>query len=270
MKDALRDADILVPCASWIGKIGRALKRGDSMQDLGEALRRAVPRISNERATRLAGWIASHSLDAPPELVEYAKVKDVDVVALLRRAVVGCADIALACARDSMVVERGACVLDDTKKIVVKLTSSHPEHHKLCDAIRWVVNVIGKKQCAEYGNLAKDWSLRHAHEPSIAWPITDWLISRACTVDWSSAEVGVEVERCGVLNEKRAAVSGGVMDMWGHAYDASLDARFVGDTHLLANSPIGKAVYSRCRGEAERRWGVEQSENVWDHLSWTS
>ena len=236
-KDASQDVDILVPCASWRGKIARALKRGDSMQELGEALQRAVPRISNERATRLAGWIASHSSDAPPELLEYARVKDVDVVALLRRAVAGCADIAVACARDRMVVERGACVVDDTKKIVVQPASSHPEHHELCDAIRRVVNVIGKKQCAEYGDLAKDWSLRHAHEPSIAWPITDWLMFRAGTVDWSSAEVGVEVERCGMLNEKRAAASGVVMDMWDHAYDASLDARFVGDTHLRANSP---------------------------------
>ena len=34
VKDASQDVDRLVPCASWIGKIGRALKRGGSMQEL--------------------------------------------------------------------------------------------------------------------------------------------------------------------------------------------------------------------------------------------
>ena len=116
VKDASQDVDILVPCASWRSKIARALKRGDSMQELGEALQRAVPRISNERATRLAGWIASHSSDAPHELLEYAKVKDVHVVALLRRAVAGCAEITVACTRDRVVAEHGGstCIVDDT------------------------------------------------------------------------------------------------------------------------------------------------------------
>ena len=144
MKDASQDMDILVPCASWIGKIGRALKRGGSMQELGEALQRSAPRISNERATRLAGWIVSHSSDAPHELLEYARVKDVDVVALLRRAVAGCADIAVACARDRMVIERGGstCIVDDTADIAVVQKPSPHAGRELCDKIRRVVSVL--------------------------------------------------------------------------------------------------------------------------------
>ena len=54
------------------------------------------------------------------------------------------------------------------------------------------------------------------------------------------------------------------LDLWGLAYDASMDARFVCDTHLRVNSPSANALYSRCRGEAERRW--EGRGNVWEHL----
>ena len=56
------------------------------------------------------------------------------------------------------------------------------------------------------------------------------------------------------------------LDLWGLAYDASMDARFVSGTHLRVNSPSANALYLRCRGEAERRWGKEQHENVWEHL----
>ena len=127
--------------------------------------------------------------------------------------------------------------------------------------------MVGEKQCAEYGNAVEEWSSCHAHMPSLAWPITDWLLSEsAVTVDWSSAEVGKGVERCGMLHERRAALSGVSLDLWGLAYDASMDARFVSDTHLRVNSPSANALYLRCRGEAERRWGEEQSENVWQHL----
>jgi hypothetical protein len=269
VKDASQDADILVPCASWMGKIGRALKRGGSMQELGEALQRSAPRISNERATRLAGWIASHSSDAPHELLEYARVKDVDVVALLRRAVAGCADIAVACAYDRMVIECGVstCIMDDTADIAVVRKPSPHAGRELCDKIRRVVSVVGKKQCAEYSDVCGEWSSCHAHMPSLAWPITDWLLSESsATVDWSSAEVGKEVERCGMLHERRAAVLGVSLDLWGLAYDASMDARFVSGTDLRVNSPSANALYSRCRGEAERRWGKEQHENVWEHL----
>ena len=48
-------------------------------------------------------------------------MKDVDVVALLRRAVAGCADIAVACAYDRVVIEHGGstCIMDDTADIAV-------------------------------------------------------------------------------------------------------------------------------------------------------
>ena len=51
----------------------------------------------------------------------------------------------------------------------------------------------------------------------------------------------------------------------GALYDASMDARFVCE-RICVNSPSANALYSRCRGEAERRWGEEQNENVWRHL----
>ena len=137
---------------------------------------------------------------------------------------------------------------------------------ELCDEIRGVVSVIDKKQCAEYGNVVEEWSSCHAHMPSLAWPITDWLLSEsAVTVDWSSAEVGKEVERCGMLHERRAALSGVSLDLWGLAYDASMNARFMSGTNLRVNSLSANALYSRCRGEAERRWG-EKHKAVWEHL----
>ena len=124
-----------------------------------------------------------------------------------------------------------------------------------------MINVISGGQREEYEKW-RGWKELHECDVSLAWPITDWLLSETSCIDWSAANLMEQGNRSGKLHEDRARASGLSLDMWGLAYDASINARFVDDTSLRANTPSAIALFNRCRGEYERRW----NNDVWQHL----
>ena len=258
LNTSMDDCDILAISDVWMDRITRVVDGGEKIEEVGAEIS-ARTGIHKSRATRLSCWIIAHHPKCPQRISRHFQRSQVDVVDLLKRAVVGCAEIALACAKDRLSVEHGAHV--------DLLSSPVPSSFTFCmdsmpEEIRQMINVISGGQREEYENVAEYWKELHECDVSLAWPITDWLLSEVSGIDWSAANLMEQANRCGKLHEVRAKASGLCLDMWGLAYDASINARFVDHTSLRVNSPSAIALFNRCRGEYERRW----NDDVWEHL----